>query len=194
LESDALEKALAEWARAALPPNAVIAIDGKTLRGSLQAEYPAVHLLAAYCDAISGVVGQVPVATDKTNEIAAAAILLEAVPIRGCLFTGDAMFAQRAVCQAVLDGGGDYLMTVKDNQPGLRKDIDQAFAPAFSPLGGIETEADDDKRLRSGEGAWKDGGAYFDGHRLAQRLSGLAGRRAGVPSRTPLPERKRGKR
>ena len=50
--------------------------------------------------------------------------------------TGDAIFTQRAICQAIIDGGGHYFFTVKGNQPALKADIEQAFRP-FSPLGGM---------------------------------------------------------
>jgi hypothetical protein len=65
LEGEALEKALAEWTQSALPKEAILALDGKTSRGSRCGEYPAVHLLAAYCNDIAGVVGQMPVETDN---------------------------------------------------------------------------------------------------------------------------------
>ena len=123
-----------------------IAIDGKTLRGSRQAEYPAVHLLCAYCDAVAGVLGQMPVETSKENEITVAAALLKNVTVKGHLVTGDAMFAQKLVCQAGLDGGGEYLVTVKNNQPSLREAIDSAFAPAFSPRGGAKTRVGNHRR------------------------------------------------
>ncbi len=139
LDAAVMEKALAGWSKDALPAGAAVAIDGKTLRGSRYAEYPAVHLLCAYCDAVSGVLGQVPVETSKENEITAAAELLKGVAVKGRIITGDAMFAQKSVCQTVLDGGGEYLVTVKDNQPSLREAIDNAFAPASSPLGGAKT-------------------------------------------------------
>jgi hypothetical protein len=62
-----MEKALAAWTRAALPGKTVFAMNGKRLRGSRYAEYPAVHPLALYCDAISGVVEQMPAGGDKST-------------------------------------------------------------------------------------------------------------------------------
>lgn len=153
LDAAAMEKALAEWVKDALPAGAAVAMDGKTLRGSRYAEYPAVHLLCAYCDAVSGVLGQVPVETNKENEITAAAELLKGVVVKGRVITGDAMFAQKSVCQAVLDGGGEYLVTVKDNQPSLREAIDSAFAPASSPLGGAQARGGNRQRRQRGESA-----------------------------------------
>jgi hypothetical protein len=153
VDTVAMERALAEWAKEALPGEVAIAIDGKTVRGSRQAEYPAVHLLCAYCDAVAGVLGQVPVETSKENEITAVAELLKSVTVKGHIVTGDAMFAQKSVCQAVLDGGGEYLVTVKNNQPTLREAIDSAFTPAFSPLGGTKTRVGDHRCPQRGERA-----------------------------------------
>lgn len=41
--------------------------------------------------------------------------------------TGDALYCQRAICQQVVDGWGDYLMVVKQNQPELYEDIALVF-------------------------------------------------------------------
>ena len=69
----------------------------------------------------------------KTNEHKTALELLKILPLEGTLFTGDAAFTQRDFCEAVIEGGGDYFLTVKDNQPTLEADIRAAFGPAFSP-------------------------------------------------------------
>jgi len=133
VDRNAVEMAFAKWTKKDLPPGAVIAIDGKTLRGSRYADYPAVHLLSAYCDAISGVMSQRLVETDKANEIKEAAALLNAIPVEGNIITGDAMFTQRDICQKILEQGGDYVFPVKGNQSGLREVIEQVFAPADAP-------------------------------------------------------------
>lgn len=181
IEENAMEKALAAWTRGALPAGAAIAMDGKTLRGSRYADYPAVHLLAAYCDAIAGVLGQRPVDTKKANEITEAAALLKAVPVKGMIITGDAMFAQRTICEAIRKRGGEYVFTVKDNQSGLREAIDQAFAPAHSPAEEKKAFGVGARRPLRGKEARTGGGAESGGHFPAERISGLAGGGAGVP-------------
>jgi hypothetical protein len=136
LDIDAYERALAAWIAARCPElGDALALDGKTLRGSAGAGVPGVHLLAAYAPAVAGVVGQIRV-DGKTNEHKAALELLGVLPLGGRVVTGDAMFCQRDVCDKVLEGGGDYLWTVKDNQPQLHFDIAAMFAEsaAFSPL------------------------------------------------------------
>ena len=52
----------------------------------------------------------------------------------GAVLTGDAAFARRDLCRAVVEGGGDYMFAVKDSQPTLRQAIELAFDPPSSPL------------------------------------------------------------
>ena len=81
------------------------------------------------------VVGQIAVG-GKTNEHKEALRLLGMLPLEGRVVTGDAMFTHRDVADEILKGGGDYLLSVKDNQPTLRKDIEAALHDerGFSPL------------------------------------------------------------
>jgi hypothetical protein len=113
----------------------VVAIDGKTLRGSQGHQLPGVHLLAAYCRDVEAVIAQLRV-PGKTNEHKTALELLKLIPLKGTLITGDAAFTQRDLCEAIVQGQGDYFLSVKDNQPTLGADIRAAFRPAFSPSGG----------------------------------------------------------
>jgi len=56
-------------------------------------------------------------------ELSVAPALLAALPLAGRVVTGDALYCQREVCQQILDAGGDYLITVKANQPTLYDDL-----------------------------------------------------------------------
>jgi DDE family transposase len=112
----------------------LVAIDGKTLRGSQGHQLPGVHLLAAYCCDVDAVIAELAV-PGKTNEHKTALELLKLIPLDRTLITGDAAFTQRDLCEATIRGGGDYFLTVKDNQPTLEADIRAAFSPAFSPSG-----------------------------------------------------------
>lgn len=111
-----------------------VAIDGKRLRGSRSGEeYPGVHLLAAYCETVSGVVEQLCLNKGE-SEITAALRLLKEMPLKGVIVTGDAIFTQKEICQTIIAGGGDYFFTVKANQPQLQADIQAAFKSPGSPL------------------------------------------------------------
>ena len=124
LDVVAFEDALAGWIATRLGDEErnVIALDGKTLRGSRDGVVPGHHLVAAYAVRAAAVLAQVRVDA-KTNEHKAALQLLGIVPIGGAIVTGDAIFCQRDLCQKIIDEGGDYVFTVKDNQPSLAIDI-----------------------------------------------------------------------
>jgi predicted transposase YbfD/YdcC len=53
--------------------------------------------------------------------------VLAAVPLRGRLVTGDALYCQRHLCSQILQAGGHYLVVVKANQPELYADIQLLF-------------------------------------------------------------------
>jgi hypothetical protein len=136
LDVDAVEGALGRWVVARCPDlGDQLCLDGKSARGTRDGAIPAVHLLAAYAPHVAAVVAQIRV-DRKTNEHKAALELLGVLPLAGTVVTGDAMFCQKDVCAAVLQGQGEYLFTVKDNQPTLHHDIACLFAEssAFSPL------------------------------------------------------------
>jgi predicted transposase YbfD/YdcC len=106
-----------------------IALDGKTLRGVRAVNQArALHLLAAYLPTEGVVLMQVEVA-GHTNEIPMAPYVLNGLDLQGKIVTGDALLAQRGLSQVIGEAGGDYVWTVKDNQPQLRQDIEQLFAP-----------------------------------------------------------------
>lgn len=105
----------------------LLAFDGKTVRGTIDAEDPhGEHLLAAYLPEEGVVLLQVACGA-KENEITAAPRLLAALDLRGKVVAGDALHTQRALSLQILAAGGDYLWLAKDNQPGLRADIAELF-------------------------------------------------------------------
>jgi predicted transposase YbfD/YdcC len=107
----------------------VIALDGKTLRGTIDLDHvQGQHLLAAYLPAEGWVLFQVEV-DSKENEISAAPRVLKTLDLRGKIVTGDAIFAQQKLSLQIIEAGGDYVWTVKDNQATLRQDIELLFQP-----------------------------------------------------------------
>jgi len=122
LDVTAFEAALHRWVAARLgAPNGLhVCLDGKIVRGSKDGDVPGHHLVAAYAPAAQAVLAQLRVDA-KTNEHKTALQLLGIVPVQGCIFPGDAAFCQRDLCEQISEGGGDYVLAVKDNQPGLNK-------------------------------------------------------------------------
>ena len=110
-----------------LVAGAGLAMDGKTVRGSGDGEKAALHLLSAIAHGSGVVVAQVAVES-KTNEITRVEPLLEGLDIQGTVVTADALLTQRDIARHIVeDKQADYVFTVKDNQPALRKDISDLF-------------------------------------------------------------------
>lgn len=101
-------------------------IDGKLLCGSSKQKASQPHLLASLSHKLGLVLGQIAV-SEKSNEITASTDLIEMLILKGVVITGDAMFTQREVAKKIISKGGDYLISVKANQPSLLEDIKQAF-------------------------------------------------------------------
>src|SRR5581483_11529098 len=143
LDVQAFEEVLSRWIASRVPEGQEkpISLDGKTARGSRDGEVPGQHLVAAYCATAQAVLAQIKVDA-KTNEHKAALNLLGILPVKGNILAGDALFCQRDLCAAILEAGGDYVFTAKDNQPSLVIDIAAGLAyqeqarrltAAFSP-------------------------------------------------------------
>jgi hypothetical protein len=132
------EKALAAWMKYCLgvpdvdAPLQAVAMDGKTLCGTLEPHQRAVHLLSLLDQQTGCVLSQSRV-NAKTNEHKGASELLRTVVLEGRVITGDAIFCQRDLCADVCDRGGHYFFVVKDNQPTLKESIAAEFQAAFSP-------------------------------------------------------------
>lgn len=105
-----------------------IALDGKTSRHSYDTatEKPALHMVSAYLVDLRLVLCTTPT-QEKSNEITAIPKLLATLDLHGITVTIDAMGTQKKIVKAILDGGGDYLLAVKENQPTLYTDVMTSF-------------------------------------------------------------------
>jgi len=109
-----------------------IAIDGKTLRHSSgrASDLGPLHLVSAWATQQHLTLGQVAV-DSKSNEITAIPKLLELLDLKGALVTIDAMGCQKEIAAKIVAGGGDYVLTVKENHPQLLEDIQATIAKAL---------------------------------------------------------------
>src|SRR3954452_24204811 len=130
----AVEAALTTWvtgrqarARAQQPAGTtaaacrtVLAVDGKTLRGSKAADGQPTKLVCVYDHGHRLVLTQV--AVSGGDEVAAFTLALAALPeLADVLVTADALHCQRGHADFLATRGGHYLFTVKGNQPLLRQ-------------------------------------------------------------------------
>lgn len=111
----------------------LIAIDGKTIRRSLDAASgkAAIHMVNAWCGANHMALGQL--ATDaKSNEITAIPKLLELLDIEGAVVTIDAAGCQKKIAKQIVDQGGHYILQLKGNQGTLHKETEMLFAQCLT--------------------------------------------------------------
>lgn len=106
----------------------VIAIDGKTLRGSYDksSRRGAIHVISAFSTMDGVVLGQLKTA-EKSNEITAIPELINLLDIKEKIITTDAMGCQKDIAEKIVSLDGDYLFAVKGNQGRLQKAFEKKF-------------------------------------------------------------------
>jgi predicted transposase YbfD/YdcC len=133
LDGEAFQRAFMGWVEGVfrVSKGQVIAIDGKTLRGSHDRGIgrEAIHLVNAWAAQNGIALGQWK--TDaKSNEITAIPPLLRQLNVAGCIVTLDAMGAQKEIARTIREEKGDYVLRVKANQGYLAEDLEDWFAYA----------------------------------------------------------------
>jgi predicted transposase YbfD/YdcC len=162
---------------------ALVAIDGKTSRGSHDRPRgrAALHLVSAFATRERLVIGQEAVA-EGSCEQETIPLLLEKLAasgsLDGTLVTIDAIACNPKVAAAIIDVGADYLLAVKANQPGLMGEIERFFDDPQSPAADRCEETDkghgriEERRVAvSTEVNWLAGERRFPGE---YRLPGVA--------------------
>jgi len=141
-------KALLGWTQAVqdLTEERLVAIDGKTLRGSYDRRdgRAAIHMVSAWAVGNKVSLGQVVVG-EKSNEITAIPELLRLLEVSGAIVTIDAMGCQTEIAEQIREGGGDYVLAVKLNQPTLYERVCEAIDE------GLERDAADIDEHRTEE-------------------------------------------
>ena len=194
IDTQALAKGFAAWAASARGvERQVVAVDGKTLRGSKTSPdgSGALHLVSAYATEAGLVLAQRAV-DGKSNEITAIPELLDMFNLKGAIVSIDAMGTQKAIAERIVEKEADYVLALKGNQTSLHEDAALFFADPRS-----------DRRLRAHRAdrrrPWPGRGTLLSRRRggLARRAPprvegpALARRRHRPPHRQ---EKRRGKR
>jgi len=112
----------------------LVALDGKTLRGSRARGHGPIHLVNVWAARNRLVLGQLKVA-DHSNEITALPELLRALELAGCVVTVDAIGCQKDVAKEIHEADADYVLALKGNQGTLHAEVqaflDDAWARGF---------------------------------------------------------------
>jgi len=134
LDPDAFQRCFLGWLRRmhAQVGGEHFAIDGKTLRrsGSPASGLGPLHLVSVWATQANLSLGSVAVG-EKSNEVTAIPKLLELLDLHGALVTIDAIGCQKKIARQITEAGGDYVLTVKENQGHLYEDILACFVRAI---------------------------------------------------------------
>lgn len=131
IKPDEIEKCFMNWVRAVKGKieREIIAVDGKSVRGSFNAKTggKALHLVSAWATENKMVFGQVKT-EDHSNEITAIPTLLEKLALEGCVVTIDAMGCQYEIANQIVKAKADYVFSLKGNQETLYEDVREYFS------------------------------------------------------------------
>jgi predicted transposase YbfD/YdcC len=100
----------------------IVAIDGKALRGTKVDGSDIKTVVGAWAVGAGISLGQVEV-DGKSNEITAVPVLLDALDLKGCIVTADAMGCQRNIAEKVVAAKADYVLALKGNQEKLHEQV-----------------------------------------------------------------------
>jgi predicted transposase YbfD/YdcC len=128
IDPDSMKKNFAEWVSQIISDltGCTVALDGKTIRSTekmAKFERP-LHIVTAFVSELGMTIASEAV-DGKTNEIPTAQMLLKTLEIKGSVVVADAMHCQTETAQIVIQRGADYLLSVKNNQPTLKRDIEE---------------------------------------------------------------------
>lgn len=121
-----------------IDPGEWMAVDGKSIAGTLQQTYSAqqnfVNLVSVYSQKHEVVVAAAAFENGVESEIGVVQRLLEQLHLSGVVFTFDALHAQKKTLKLLVEQGNDYVVGVKGNQPKLMQAIEQSAKnqPAIS--------------------------------------------------------------
>ncbi len=123
------------WLEVELPERCVIAVDGKTIRGSQNKEHKAYHVVSAFVAGNQITLGDVTV-EEKSNEITAVPELLDMLYLDNAIITADAMNCQKTIVEKIISENADYVIGLKNNQRLLYKFAEKCFEnlPADHPM------------------------------------------------------------
>jgi len=128
IKPESLNKCLENWVYSVMPEKAdklTISFDGKTIRSTnaMKKIDSPLHIISAQISELGLTLSQNTV-DSKSNEIPAVQELLKGLNIEGTLVTADALNCQKDTAEIIIDQKADYLLSVKDNHPNLKKDIE----------------------------------------------------------------------
>lgn len=123
-----------QWVQGICPTlhDETVAIDGKALRHALNEGDSIPYIVSAWASEAGLVLGQVKV-NEKSNEITAVPQLLDALYLKGCIVTLDAMGCQKDIAAHIIDKQADYVLALKGNHATVHEEVTAFFTDAVPP-------------------------------------------------------------
>lgn len=123
-----------QWVQGICPAlhDETVAIDGKALRHALNEGDPIPYIVSAWASESGLVLGQVKV-DEKSNEITAVPELLDALVLKGCIVTLDAMGCQKDIAAHIIDKEANYVLALKGNHATVHEEVTEFFTDAVPP-------------------------------------------------------------
>lgn len=126
IEPGEFEQCLLKWVneQVSLSKGEVVALDGKTLRGSHNKAQgqESIEIVSAWAASQRLTLGQTKVA-DNSNEITAVPEVLATLNVEGCVVTVDAMNCQKTIAAQIRKQKADYVLALKGNHKHLRDQV-----------------------------------------------------------------------
>lgn len=129
VKPESLNRCLANWVASQIPEQReglTLSLDGKTVRSTekMKKHRNPIHIVSAQLSEL-GLTFASKSAAGKGSEIPAVQELLREMDIVGCMVVADALNCQKETAKVIVDGNGDYLLSVKANQRTLMEDIEE---------------------------------------------------------------------
>lgn len=152
----------------------VIAIDGKTVRGTITTEDPfGLHLLATYLPGEGISLMQMEVEKEKKNEIVLSPKLLQCLDLRNKVVIGDAMHTQRQISTQIVQAGGDFVGSSKIIRPILARRLNN-YLRLKSTCQDWDVRQWTSRVLKPAKTSWTDRNPPNHRQQRDERLPGLA--------------------
>ena len=176
VDAATLERVLLIWQRQLLgpPQDQIVIVDGKKMR---HAGVEMVNAVTGTGQYLGGVI-----TPSKSSEVPAARQLLRGLELAGKTVVADALHTNEETAKQILyEQGGDYVMTIKGNQPTIQKTLETLFAKqGFSPTA-QRAEASDPPATQPGSGGDSDLGLLGSHPQPSGLPGGATGRATANP-------------
>ena len=134
LDPDVMEKCFIQWTQSLVGKiQGVIAIDGKTLRGSGEtaSDLDAIHMVSAFAAENEIILGQLKTA-GKGKELEGRGLILQLLDIEGTTVTIDAGGCHKKIAELIRSKKADYIFGLKGNQGTLLNEAENFFTQVLS--------------------------------------------------------------